>query len=373
MRRAIELARSAAGWTNPNPLVGAVIVRDGQIIGEGCHECYGDAHAERNALASCTESPAGATAYVTLEPCNHTGHQPPCTTAFIDAGVARVVIGSRDPNPLVAGSGIKRLRDAGIEVTCDFLRDECDSLNQIFFRYITSSRPFVLAKWAMSVDGKIATSNGDSRWVTGEEARADVHELRQRFAAIMVGVGTVLADDPLLTCRRPVPSNNPVRIICDSHLRTPQQCQMLSTADEAPVIIATCIDSGPRADALREAGAELICVPGADGRVDLAALRDELGHRELDSLIIEGGTTLNASAFEADIVDAACTYIAPKIVGGTSAKTPVGGTGVVRMRDALQFRLTGATQLGADIRLDYIRTRTGEDTDRTQPATGEDR
>ncbi len=358
MLHAIELARAASGWTNPNPLVGAVIERDGRILGEGCHEHFGQLHAERNALKQCAErgeDPAGATMYVTLEPCNHTGHQPPCTEAIVEAGIARVFVGSRDPNPLVAGAGVRRLREAGIEVIEDFCRDRCDTLNPIFFHYITTGRPFILAKWAMSADGKIATRTGDARWVSNEASRADTHELRQRCAAIMVGVNTVLADDPLLTCRRDMPSKNPVRVICDSHLRTPLSCKLLASLDEAPVLIATCEAQGPRADALRAAGAELICAPGANGEVDLVELIDELGRREIDSVLLEGGSTLHAAAFEAGIVDEVCVYLAPKIVGGTMAKSPVGGLGIERMADVPEYQLVDVTRLGDDVRLTYRR------------------
>ena len=202
MRRAIELARTAHGWVNPNPMVGAVVVKDGRVIGEGCHERYGDLHAERNALAACTESPEGATIFVTLEPCSHFGTQPPCADALVEAGIARVVVGSRDPNPLVSGKGNARLREAGIEVIEDFLRAECDALNAPFFHFITTKTPYVIAKWAMTADGRIAAHTGDARWVSCEQSRAQVHEMRHDCMAIMVGIGTVLTDDPALTARR---------------------------------------------------------------------------------------------------------------------------------------------------------------------------
>ena len=251
MRRAIELAWRGWGWTNPNPLVGCVLVRDGRIIGEGWHEKCGQAHAERNALADCArraavgaadaeradDAPAGdparghargATAYVTLEPCCHTGKQPPCTEALIAAGVARVVVGSRDPNPLVAGKGSARLREAGIRVDEDALRGECDELNPVFFRFISRKTPYVVAKWAMSADGKIACASGDARWVSGPESRRDTHELRHRLAAIAVGIDTVMADDPLLTCRREgEPGNQPLRVVLDSRLRIPEDCALV--------------------------------------------------------------------------------------------------------------------------------------------------
>lgn len=383
MRQAIELARGGAGWTNPNPLVGAVIVKDGRVIGQGFHERIGDLHAERNALRSCTEDPAGATIYVTLEPCDHTGRQPPCTEALIAAHVARVVVGSRDPNPLVSGRGVEHLRRAGIEVDIDVLRDECDRLNPIFFHYITSRRPFVLAKWAMTLDGKVATSTGDARWVTGEAARAEVHEMRHRLAAIMVGIGTVLADDPLLTARRAIPSNQPTRIVCDSQLSIPLESQLVRTAREVPTIIAcacdpTAGDVAGKAAALTETGVEVVSMPtsaspmptaapapdagaGDDGAaaastkptVDLTALMVELGRREIDSVLVEGGPTLMAALLADGLADEVVAYVAPKVVGGRLAPSAVGGAGVDRMAGALELGAPEVGLAGEDVRLTY--------------------
>ena len=221
MRRAIELAKKGMGWTNPNPLVGAVIVKDGRIIGEGYHRRCGELHAERNAIASLTESAEGATIYVTLEPCCHYGKTPPCTEAIIEQKIARVVIGSRDPNPFVAGKGAQLLREHGIVVEEDFLREECDAINPVFFHYIVTQKPYVVMKYAMTLDGKIATHTGASKWITGEEARHHVHELRGHYAAIMAGIGTVLADDPMLNCRREG-AHQPLRVIVDSNSFTPE-------------------------------------------------------------------------------------------------------------------------------------------------------
>jgi diaminohydroxyphosphoribosylaminopyrimidine deaminase/5-amino-6-(5-phosphoribosylamino)uracil reductase len=362
MRHAIKLARTAAGWTNPNPLVGAVIVKDDRVIGTGCHERFGQAHAERNALASCTENPEAATLYVTLEPCNHTGHQPPCTDAIIEAGVARVVIGSRDPNPLVSGQGSARLRAAGIEVVEDFLRRECDELNPIFFHFITTGRPFVVAKWAMSADGKIACHTGDARWVTSQQARADAHELRHRLAAVCVGIGTVLADDPLLTCRRSVASQDPLRIVCDSQLRIPMDCQLVETAEETPLLIATTSSDGRKRSQLEACGAEVIRLSDEEGHVDLVALLTELGSRGIDSLLVEGGGTLLASMFETGLVDETIVYLAPKIVGGAEARTPVEGMGIERMVDARGLGTPNVEFIGSDLKITY---RHGEEGDGT--------
>ena len=358
MRRAIELARTAAGWTNPNPLVGAVVVRDGRIIGEGCHERYGEAPAERNALADCAargEDPRGATLYVTLEPCCHTGKQPPCTEAVIASGVARVVVGSRDPNPLVAGKGNALLREAGIHVDEDVLRAECDVLNPFFFHYIQKKRPYVVAKWAMTLDGKIAAHTGDARWVSGEESRANVHDLRHRLAAIMVGSGTALADDPSLTARRDVPSNQPLRVIVDGSLRISPESQLVRTAREVAVLVATAQPADDeRAARLRELGVEVVSVPGADGGVDLAGLMDELGARGVDSLLVEGGGGLHEAMFRAGLVDEVVVYLAPKVVGGADAKTPVEGEGFAKMADALRFGAPVVERMGDDLKLTYV-------------------
>lgn len=356
MRRAISLAAQGAGWTSPNPLVGAVIVKDGRIIGEGYHERCGDLHAERNALAHCTENPAGATIYVTLEPCCHTGKQPPCTEAVIESGISKVVAGSRDPNPLVAGKGNEQLRAAGIEVEADFLRAECDALNPVFFKFIRTGLPYIVAKWAMTADGKIATASGDARWVSNETSRADTHDLRHRLSAIMIGIGTVLADDPALTCRRSIPSRQPLRVVCDSKLHIPEDCQLVKTAQESPVLVATAanLEDGTAADktqCLQEAGVEVVSLPGIDGRVDLAALMTELGSRQIDSVLLEGGGTMHAAAFAQGLVDELVVYLAPKVCGGADAKTPVAGPGVELMADAWELGEPEVSLLDGDVKL----------------------
>ena len=357
MRRAIALAWRGAGWTNPNPLVGAVIVKDGAVLGEGYHERYGEAHAERNALANCAArgmDPTGATIYVTLEPCCHQGKQPPCTQALVQAGIARVLVGSRDPNPLVSGKGNALLREAGIEVVEDVLRDECDVLNPIFFHFIQAKRPYVVAKWAMTLDGKIATRTGDACWVSGEESRADVHDLRHRLAAIMVGRGTVQLDDPSLTARRNQPSNQPLRIVLDSHLSISLDSQLVKTARDVPVMVATA--EGPDADAarkLRDRGVEVLSLPAANGQVDLVALMDELGARGVDSILVEGGGVVHEALFKAGLVNRVIVYAAPKVVGGAQAKTPVEGEGVDLMAQAYRLGAPSVARCGCDLRLVY--------------------
>lgn len=348
MNRALELARTAEGLTAPNPMVGAVIVQEGRIIGEGCHEKCGQPHAERNALSACTEDPAGATMYVTMEPCCHTGRQPPCVDAIIEAGLARVVIGSQDPNPKVSGRGVELLRQHGIEVVTDFMRAECDALNPVFFHYIQTKRPFVVMKYAMTMDGKIATYSGKSKWVTGEAARAHVQTLRNRYRGIMVGVGTVLADDPLLTCRMEG-GRDPVRIVCDSYLRTPLESRLVKTARQTPTILATCCGDELKHRPYLDAGCEVIVTEAADGRVDLKRLMDMLGQKEIDSILLEGGGTLNWAALESGIVCRTVCYLAPKLFGGRDAKTPVEGRGFPDPAQAVLLKNSRIFRIGEDI------------------------
>lgn len=374
MQRALALAARGLYGTAPNPMVGAVIVRDGRIIGEGWHERYGQLHAERNALKNCGSDPRGATMYVTLEPCCHYGKQPPCTEAIIAAGISRVVVASGDPNPLVAGKGLALLRSHGIEVTEHVCEEDALELNEVFFHYIRSGLPFVAMKYAMTMDGKIATYSGASRWITGEEARAHVHTLRRRYRGIMVGVGTVLADDPLLTCRLPqqADARDPIRIICDTNLRTPLHAQVVTTAHRTPTIIATACEEESRRRPYEEAGCRLVTVPcaagaggaagmdgaagagGTDGAagagIDLKELMKKLagGEDRIDSILLEGGAALNWSMLAGGLVSKAYVYIAPKIFGGQSAKTPVGGLGADLPDTAFMLSASRLSRLGDD-------------------------
>lgn len=351
MSLALELARRGMGWTSPNPMVGAVLVKDGQIIGQGWHTRYGALHAEREALKSCTQSPQGATLYVTLEPCCHHGRQPPCTQAILDAGITRVVVGSHDPNPLVAGKGLRILREHGIQVETGVCQEACDALNQVFFHYIQTRQPYVVLKYAMTMDGKIATRTGASKWITGETARRRVHEDRHRCAAILAGVGTVITDDPLLTCRMEG-GKNPIRVICDTHLRTPLDSQILRTAREVPTILATaCAEEGQRAP-YEAAGCRVWTLPEREGHVDLAALMAHLGQEGVDSVLLEGGGTLNWSALEQGLVQKVQVYIAPKLFGGGAAKSPVEGLGVETPDQAVRLVHTTITPLGEDFLLE---------------------
>lgn len=353
MLRAAALAGRGTGFVNPNPLVGCVIVRDGRVIGEGWHERFGGLHAERNALRSCTEDPHGAVMYVTLEPCCHHGKNPPCTEAVIAAGIRRVVVGSDDPNPLVAGKGIRQLRDAGIEVQTGICKEACDRLNRIFFHYITTGTPYCILKTAMTADGKTATGTGQSRWITGEAARAHVHETRKRVAAILCGIGTVLADDPMLNCRTAHPSH-PVRVVCDSRLRLPLRSALVQTAREIPVIAAACDPDPVQQQRLEDAGVRVLTLPpDSSGKVSLPALMQALGKMQLDSVLIEGGAELHAAALRAGIVQQVQIYIAPKIFGGADAKPAIGGRGVEAVSDAVQLSAPEITRFGGDLLLDY--------------------
>ncbi len=368
MSRAIELAKMGIGWTNPNPMVGAVIVKDGRIIGEGYHRRCGELHAERNAIASLTEPADGASIYVTLEPCCHYGRTPPCTEAILEQGITRVVIGSRDPNPQVAGRGVRILREAGIQVEEDFMREECDRLNPVFFHYITSKTPYVIMKYAMTADGKIATRTGASKWITGEEARMEVQRLRHRCMGIMAGIGTVLADDPMLNVRIEG-GKSPVRIICDSSLRIPLDCRICRTAKEYPTIVACAADvlrdevrvdgsDGKSAESnkrreLEALGIQVVRTSGCGGRVDLKEFMEILGGQGIDSILLEGGGTLNDSALRAGIVREIQAFVAPKIFGGKEAKTPVAGIGAGIPDEAVPLTLGKISQIGEDLLLEY--------------------
>ena len=371
MRRAITLAWGGMGYASPNPMVGAVIVKDGRIIGEGFHHRCGELHAERDAFAHLTEDAAGAEMYVTLEPCCHYGKQPPCTLAVVEHGIAKVYIGSRDPNPLVSGKGAAFLREHGIEVVEDFLREECDNLNPEFFHFISTGKPYVVMKYAMTADGKIATKTGDSRWITGEAARKNVHLERSRYAAILAGIGTVLADDPMLNARidraettegflkpydvsLPDPVHQPVRVIVDTQLRIPMDSNIVKTLQEYRTIIA-CGDGAAeeKKQQLTVAGAEVVALPGEDGKVSLTKLMEYLAEKKIASVYIEGGGTIHEGAVKAGIVNKVSAYIGPKVFGGSAAKTPVEGCGFCKVSEAMQLQLTGLQRLGEDVWLEY--------------------
>lgn len=371
MSRAIELAELGRGWVNPNPAVGAVIVKEGRVIGEGWHERYKGLHAERNAFASLTESAEGADLYVTLEPCCHYGKTPPCTEAIIAHKIRRVVIGSDDPNPKVAGKGVIQLREAGILVETGVMKAECDRLNPIFFHYITTNMPYVVMKYAMTADGKIATKTGASKWITGEKARARVQEMRHCYMGIIAGIGTVLADDPMLNVRLEG-KKSPIRIICDSRLRIPLDSKICRSAGQYRTMIACgkiedgdlgiekkkeqdadCKEMVRKAEKLRAMGIEVVSLPDVQGRVDLLLLMNYLGSQKIDSVFLEGGGELNDSFLRAGLVQELKVFIAPKIFGGKEAKTPVSGVGVELPDQGTAFVLEKTSVIGEDFLMEY--------------------
>lgn len=355
MRRAMSLAQCGEGGVNPNPLVGALIVRSGEVIGQGYHARYGDLHAERNAFRAADSRSVdctGATMYVTLEPCCHHGHQPPCTEAIIAHRIGRVVVGLTDPNPLVAGKGLDILRRAGIEVdvidAASALANEMRLQNRVFLHYITTGRPWVVMKYAMTLDGKICTSTGDSRWITGDAARLRVHRLRKALTGIVCGIGTVLADDPALTTRLPdEPSaRNPIRIVLDHQLRLPLDSQLVRTAREVPVIVVCAADAPQsRIEALNALGVRTWPCE------TLADFIQRAGEERIDSLLVEGGGTVNEAFIRAGLVNEVYAFVAPKLVGGALAKTPIEGEGIENLRDALQLGKIEVEKMGDDILL----------------------
>jgi diaminohydroxyphosphoribosylaminopyrimidine deaminase/5-amino-6-(5-phosphoribosylamino)uracil reductase len=337
MRRALELAERGRGYVEPNPLVGAVVVRDGQLVGEGWHQRYGEAHAEVHALAAAGEAARGATLYVTLEPCCHHGKTPPCTDAVLRAGIRRVVAAMPDPFPAVAGKGAERLRQAGVIVELGVGETEAQRLNAPYRKLLATGRPWVHAKWAMTLDGKIATRSGDSRWISNETSRRRVHELRGRMDAILVGIGTILADNPQLTARPPGP-RTPARIILDSRGRIPDDALVVQTARITPTILAATerIPQTRRA-ALQSHGCEVLILPDHHGRVSVDALLIELGRRRFTNVLVEGGSGVFGAFFDAVAIDEYHVFIAPCLIGGATAPNAIGGIGVPQMAEALQL------------------------------------
>lgn len=389
MKRAIKIAKTACGHTSPNPMVGCVVVKNGRIISEACHERYGEFHAERNALIRCVEDTSGADLYVTLEPCCHHGKTPPCTDIIIEKKIKRVFVGSLDSNPLVAGHGISILQEHGIEVITGILEEECLKMNEIFFHYITNKTPFTAVKYAMTLDGKIAAYTGDSKWITNEKSREHVHYLRKKYSGIMVGINTVIKDNPMLNCRTEA-GVNPARIIVDSTLRFPmEENHIIETAKEIRTIIAYSKSNEnecllKKKCELIQKGIEVISVPAdekityekkisleekqIDIKTDVESIEKHhqevsmknlmviLGGMKIDSVLIEGGGEINASAFEAGIVNKVYAYIAPKIIMGRDAKSPVSGEGIPLMMDAVTLKDISVKEFDGDILVEgYVR------------------
>ncbi len=358
MHRALELAKLGIGYTNPNPLVGAVIVKNDLIIGEGYHAQYGEPHAEVNAFDHATESVEGATMYVTLEPCSHYGKTPPCAKAIVEKGIKKVIIAMKDPNPLVSGKGIQILKDAGIEVITGVLEQQAKKLNEVFIKYITTGMPFCVLKTAMTLDGKIATAYGESKWITDETSRNYVHRLRHQYSAIMVGIGTVLADDPLLTTRlEGLQGRNPMRIVVDTHGKIPLDAKILQCDARTKTIVAvTTLADKSKIKSIEATGAEVLIAPIQNNQVDLSYVMQWLGSKKIDSVLLEGGSTLNFSALQAGIVDKILAFVAPKILGGETAKTPVGGIGVSHIQDAILLEDMAFIKMSNDLMIEaYVR------------------
>jgi diaminohydroxyphosphoribosylaminopyrimidine deaminase/5-amino-6-(5-phosphoribosylamino)uracil reductase len=348
MRLALDMAAKAAGQTGINPVVGCVVVKEGRIVGLGTHLKRGTGHAEVHALQMAGDEAKGATVYVTLEPCSHFGKTPPCCERVIAAGASRVVVAAGDPNPEVAGRGIARLREEGIEVTLGVLEQESRMMNEKFNKYITTRLPFVTLKTASTLDGKIASRTNDSRWVTGPVAREQVHTLRHQHEAIMVGIGTVLADDPLLNTRASVPAVDPVRIIVDSSLRLPLEARVVTDRSIRTIVLTSGQAAADRRTALEAAGVEVIVCGSAD-KVDLRFAMHKLGELEIGSILLEGGGTLNGAMLEAGLIDKIILYYAAKIIGGAGAPGTFTFAGMEKMADAIELDQVNVEMAGEDI------------------------
>jgi diaminohydroxyphosphoribosylaminopyrimidine deaminase/5-amino-6-(5-phosphoribosylamino)uracil reductase len=364
MQRAIELARRGAGFVNPNPMVGCVVVKNDTIITEGYHEYYGGFHAERNALTNCTSDCKDATLYVTLEPCCHYGKTPPCTEIIIEKGIKKVVVGLLDPNPLVSGKGISILQNAGIEVVSGVEEDKIKDLNKVFLKYIKTKRPYVLLKTAMTLDGKIASYTGDSRWITNEKSRKLVHKLRSEMMGIVAGIGTVKSDNPMLNCRlecqqstdngQQLNIHQPIRIIVDTKASISLESNIVKTANEYRTILAvgqqtTDNRQQTKINELKSHNVDILYCEEKDGHVDIDDLMTKLGRKGIDSLLLEGGSCLNAAFLQAGCVDEVYAFIAPKIIGGEHSKSPIGGQGIELMKNAISFDKVEIEQIENDI------------------------
>lgn len=333
MEQAIELSLKGSGYVSPNPLVGCLIVKEGKIIGQGYHKKCGDLHAERMALANVCEDPKGASCYVSLEPCCHQGKQPPCTKDLIQAGIKKVYVSLLDPNPKVRGKGVEELKRAGIEVEVGLLESLARKTNEIFLTSMEEQSPFIALKYAMTLDGKIASKTGDSKWITCEKSRNYVHKLRHRYRAIMVGIGTVLADDPLLTARIPN-ANHPTRIICDPHLKTPIQSKIVKSAKEVPSILVCLDKQREKIEAYQRYGLEILFGKEKKGKIDLKDLMKTLYQKEIDSVLVEGGASLLGNFFDEKLGHRLHAFISPKMIGGKGAISPFCGLGMEKMEEA---------------------------------------
>lgn len=355
MQEALKLAEKGRGYTNPNPMVGSVVVQDGEIVGRGYHQKAGKPHAEIEALQEAGEKSRGATLYVTLEPCCHYGRTPPCVDRVLRAGIRKVVAAMQDPNPKVSGKGIQQLQRAGVEVQVGILAKEARQLNEVFIKYITTKLPFVLCKMAMSLDGKIATVGGESKYITHAQSREWVHRMRSELDAVMIGINTVLNDDPLLTTRlKDRPGRSPHRVIVDSKLRIPLEARVLDKDPVVKTLIFTLESaSAEKRKNLEAKGAMVFPVKeNESGRVVLHSVLEQLGRMEISSLLLEGGAEINASAFQESLVDKVVCFIAPQIIGGRTAPTPVGGDGIVNLSKSILLHDIQTRMLGEDIMIE---------------------
>lgn len=353
MERALRLALRGRGGTSPNPMVGAVLTRDGTIIGEGYHAVAGGDHAEVIALKAAGGSTSGAVCYVTLEPCVHHGKTPPCTEALVQAGITKVVVAACDPNPVVAGRGVQRLRQAGITVDVGLLQEEAVRLNEAYFKYMQTGKPFVLLKAALSLDGKLATRTGDSRWITGDPARRRVHEIRSTVDAVIVGIGTVLKDDPMLTIRLGgAEDRDPLRVVVDTRGRLPATAKLLRSGCQRPLVAVGPRITQARLRQLQERGAEVVVLPAGAGGVSLPHLITELGRRAITSVMIEGGGRLATTALQAGIVDKLVLMFAPILIGGKKAPTLLQGEGIEKLTEALCIKQLMVERTGDDVLLE---------------------
>jgi diaminohydroxyphosphoribosylaminopyrimidine deaminase / 5-amino-6-(5-phosphoribosylamino)uracil reductase len=349
MRFAIDLAKAGIGQTSPNPVVGAVVVKNGEIVGFGAHLKAGEPHAEVHALRMAGEKAKDADVYVTLEPCSHYGKTPPCADLLIETGVKRVIIATTDPNPLVAGKGIAKLRQAGIEVDVGILKQEADELNQVFFHYIATKTPFVTLKYASSLDGKIATKTGESKWITSEAARRDVHRYRHLHDAILVGVNTVIADNPSLTVRHVERGENPIRIILDTHLRTPLDANVVNDGEAETWIV---VGSEVKEEKISQySGKHVQIIKMSQPKIVIDELLKVLGEKQVTSLFVEGGAEVHGSFIEAKAVNQVIAYIAPKVIGGKNSPAPIGGSGFAQMADVMNFKIKSVETLGPDLKI----------------------
>lgn len=354
MHRALELAARARGRTSPNPMVGAVLVKNGQVVGEGFHSFAGADHAELVALQEAEGAARGATLYVSLEPCCHYGRTPPCVQRLLSSGIARVVAACEDPNPAVSGKGIAALRAAGIPAEVGVLAEEAIRLNEAFFTFIRTGRPFVVMKAAASLDGKIATRTGESRWITGEKARLRVHQLRNEVDAVLVGIGTVLRDDPLLTTRLgAADQRDPARVVVDNLARLPLRAKVINRASTAPTFLAVSERApGAKIEALQREGVQVLVVESSPRRVSLQRLMEALGKLGFLSVMIEGGAEINASAIQEGIVDKVLLFMAPILMGGKSAPSALAGAGAATLAQAVRLRDIRIERLDEDLLLE---------------------